>query len=151
MSVFNRNISVDIEETPDGALLVKSHMKDLYHDILVELTVARPGFVIKKADVRMGEVPGADLCREVYPLVKQLEGLSIAKGFIKKATSLLGGSKGCPNVLDLVLVGAPLAINVSWSVDVSKGIIEESEARRVMAKSLDGVCIAYTGRGAEAS
>lgn len=47
-------------------------------------------------------------------------------------------------MLNLVLVAAPLAINASWLSDASKGRITPSEAKKVGAKSLEGVCIAYT-------
>lgn len=146
MSIFSRNIAIDIEEGPDETLLVKSHMIDVFHDILVHLTVSRPGFVIQKAEIWMDRVPAGDRCREVYPLVRQLQGTSIKRGFTNRVTSLLGGGRGCPNVVNLVLVAAPLAINASWLSDAAKGRITPAEAKKVGAKSLDGVCIAYTGR-----
>lgn len=146
MRVFSRNIAIDIDKNPDEMLLVRSHMTDVFHDILVHLTVSRPGFVIEKAEIWMDRVPAGDRCREVFPIVKHLEGLSIKRGFTNRVTSLLGGGQGCPNVLNLVLVAAPLAINASWLSDASKGRITPSEVKRVGAKSLEGVCIAYTGR-----
>lgn len=148
MPVFSRDISVDIEENPDESLLVKSHMEDIFHDILVYLTVSRPDFIVQKAEIWMERIP-SERCREVYPVVKQLEGVSIKSGFTSRVTSLLGGGRGCPNVVNLVLVGAPLALNASWLSDVYKGRLTTSEFQAVYSKGLDGVCIAHTGNKAE--
>ncbi len=112
MTLFSRNISVDIVEGENGNLVVTSRMVDRLHDITVTLDVSYPDYTIVDADVVMTMVP-SEHCYLMYPIAKKLIGLRIAKGFNRSVVGILAGVQGCSNVLNLVLVGAPLAINAA--------------------------------------
>ncbi|MBI2865543.1 MAG: DUF2889 domain-containing protein [Chloroflexi bacterium] len=112
MTLFSRNITVDIDEGENENLIVTSRMVDVFHDITVTLDVSHPGFTILDAHVEMAKVPSQN-CYLIYPVAKKLIGLSIARGFNRSVVNLLAGVAGCSNILNLVLAAAPLAINAA--------------------------------------
>ncbi|MDO8674181.1 MAG: DUF2889 domain-containing protein [Dehalococcoidia bacterium] len=134
MTIFSRNIAVDIDEGTEGTLLVKSRMVDRFHDISVLLTVSNPGFTILDVEVEMAVAPDEG-CNLVYPLAKKLVGLSIAGGFNRRVVSILAGANGCSNVLNMVLVAAPLAINAAQLL--------ANGGKKGSSNYLKGTCIAH--------
>jgi hypothetical protein len=142
MSLFSRKFNVDFRENPDESLLVTSRMEDELHDITLELVISRPELMIRRAEVRMERIPGTD-CRDICPVINQLEGLTITSGFTKKVVALLKDGGGCPNVQNLIMLAAPLAVNIAMLADFKKGRLDHSQIEQLVTNSLDGVCVGF--------
>ncbi|MBN2752568.1 MAG: DUF2889 domain-containing protein [Rhodospirillaceae bacterium] len=56
---------------------------------------------IHEAEAEIGHAPFS-ICPIVAPLASRLVGLSIGKGFMAEARRIMGGTKGCTHVLELL-------------------------------------------------
>ena len=141
-SLFNRNFNVDIKEKDSYTYRLDVTMKDIYHDFLLTLDVETSEFIIENVKLKLNKKPKEE-CEELKTLVKKMEGVRISQGFTKSVTSTLGGSKGCPNLVNLFLISAPLALNVNATVDKKNENLTKEELEILLSDVLGGVCLAY--------
>ncbi len=113
----------------DGRMRVRGHLVDTkpqglsrrdgtpltIHDMIVDLYVAMPSFVIDEVDVTM-QVHPYPLCTGVLEDYQQLVGLSISRGYTRKVRELFGGPGGCSHVGALLQAMGPAAVQASWSL-----------------------------------
>lgn len=85
------------------------------HHMVVDLTVAYPDLTIRTAEVRL-EVHPQSSCPRIADHYKQLEGLSIARGFTQKVRERFGGPRGCTHTTALLQAMAPVAVQCMWSM-----------------------------------
>lgn len=84
------------------------------HDMIVDLYVAMPSFVIDEVHVTM-QVHPYPVCTGVLEDYQQLVGLSITRGYSRRVRELFGGPNGCSHVGALLLALGPVAVQASWS------------------------------------
>ena len=84
------------------------------HDMIVDLYVAMPDFVIDQVEVTM-EVHPYQVCTDVLVDYQQLVGLSITRGYTRRVRELFGGPNGCSHVGALLQALGPVAVQASWS------------------------------------
>lgn len=113
----------------DGRMRVRGHLVDtkphglsradgtplVIHDMIVDLYVAMPSFVIDEVDVTM-QVHPYQACTGVLEDYQQLVGLSITRGYSRRVRELFGGPSGCSHVGALLLALGPVAVQASWSL-----------------------------------
>ncbi len=87
----------------------------IIHQMVVDLVVTVPGFVIVEAEARM-EVNPYKTCTEILPDYQQLVGLSISRGYSRKIRELFGGPGGCSHIGALLTAMGPVASQASWSM-----------------------------------
>ncbi len=85
------------------------------HDMVVELYLTMPGFVIDEVEVAM-QVHPYEICPSIVDHYQQLVGVSIARGYARRVRELFGGPGGCSHVGALLLAMGPVAIQASWSL-----------------------------------
>lgn len=85
------------------------------HDMVIELFVAMPDFVIDQVDVTMNVHPYRQ-CTTVIDDYQQLVGLSITRGYSRRVRELFGGPNGCSHVGALLQAIGPVAVQASWSL-----------------------------------
>ncbi|UMZ74346.1 DUF2889 domain-containing protein [Natranaerofaba carboxydovora] len=141
-SLFNRNFNVDIKEKDSSTYQLDVTMKDMYHDFLLTLDVETSEFIIENVQLKLNKKPKEE-CEELKTLVKKMEGVRVSQGFTKSVTSTLGGSKGCPNLVNLFLISAPLALNVNATVDKKNENLTKEELEILLSDVLGGACLAY--------
>lgn len=90
------------------------------HQMRVELEVAQAGLVIRKARVEFATHPHTT-CPLIAQAYRQLEGLSIARGFNAKLAELFGGAQGCTHTNALLRAMAPAVVQAVWSLAVRDG------------------------------
>lgn len=147
---FSRNISIDaFEEGPDrfvlrGSLTDQRHLPyrqylsgeirepGVIHNMEIEVEISIPELRILSAQARMEAVPNED-CREIRDSINKIVGLSISRGFTKKVRDLLGESRGCLHLTNLVLVMGSAAAQALWTFYSSRK--ERERTRRF--KDLD--------------
>ena len=100
--VYLRNKHASTIVLEDGSLLLRVVLNETYFSSSVEMVIAVPDLEIVSVK---GEIHRCfnERCSEAIPLLQQAAGLRIGPGLIKSVTGLIGGSKGCPKMADLVL------------------------------------------------
>ncbi len=141
-TVFNRNFNVKIDEGEGPTLQVSTTMKDMYHDFLLTMEISNQDFTIKKINLETKSRPKED-CLQLQSLAKKMEGEQITTGFIKKVTSVLGGRSGCPNLINLFLISAPLALNASAVKYQRDNNLSPEALEELWDNLMGGVCLAY--------
>lgn len=144
-TLFNRNFNVNIEEKNKSTMWLEITMKDMYHNFDLTMEVDRTEYSIQNVNLKLNKRP-KDKCEELKQLVKKMEGVKIGKGFIKTVTSTLGGSYGCPNLINLFLISAPLALNASALAYKRDNNLSEEDMESVWENVLGGVCLAYPAK-----
>ncbi|MBS4023851.1 MAG: DUF2889 domain-containing protein [Dethiobacter sp.] len=144
MSLFRRTIDIDINAHSDGVFSLVTTLSDMYHDIVLTLLISVPEYKIVDAAVDMKKIPHA-ACRQTYPLVRALTGQQITAGFTRNVLHALGGENGCPNLVNLMLVSAPLVMNAAAVLRMQQENLSQAELEELWHGILGGVCIAYSG------
>lgn len=88
------------------------------HHMQVELQVAWPSMEIVAADV-LFEAHPHNSCTSIIEHYRSLVGLSIARGFVNEVRQRFGGPRGCTHTTALLLAMAPVAVQSTWSMQVS--------------------------------
>lgn len=147
---YTRNKYASTTDLDDGSLLVQTRVEDTFFAATMEMVVKPP--LLEITSVK-GEILRYfnDECREAAPMLQKAVGLQIGTGFIKAVNGLIGGSKGCPRMADLVLEGCDQVI-LRFTVDPLREILTKSaeeliEAHKVFVTGnprLIGSCIAFS-------
>ena len=77
------------------------------HEMWLRLTIDR-NLTILDALASMDALPYPGGCEKITPAYRKLIGLSLARGFRKKVREILGGTKGCTHLTEM-LAGMPTA------------------------------------------
>jgi len=106
---FLRNKVVEVSPRADGCLEVAWRLTDDLLQADIKLTVQLPDLEIVEARAELQRlVP--DSWASAGELIKKIEGVRVGSGLRKIAAGLLGGSGGCPVLVDAVLESANAVI-----------------------------------------
>ena len=106
---FLRNKVVEVDPLPDGSLAVSWRQTDDLLNAEVILKIQLPDLEIVEAEAGLDRlVPRA--WSAAPKLIKKIEGVRIGAGLRKIVHGLLGGSNGCPVLVDSVLESANAVI-----------------------------------------
>lgn len=105
------------------------------HDMWLRLTIDE-AFVIHQVDAALDSGP-YNSCPAIVPSFRQLEGLSIGPGWNMKVRRILGGTRGCTHLLELL---APLATTAFQTLYARRREKSERQTGRpkIRAKSETG-------------
>jgi hypothetical protein len=106
---------VVVDEKPAGLYLKGDEQPLWLHHMIVELEIVYPTFLIEKASATFHEHPHLE-CTHITDHYKNLEGMSIARGFNAKVKELFAGARGCTHITALLSAMAPVAIQAGWSM-----------------------------------
>jgi len=127
-----RNISISCFEGQAGRLVIKGVLSDermfpsfLYsankvcqagfvHRIEAMLELALPSLEIIAAQAEMPVTPLAE-CAQLAEVIQKLVGRCIKAGFTKEVKELIGGTKGCLHLSNLIIAMASASIQGMWS------------------------------------
>ena len=99
---FLRNKVVEVQPQADGSIEVSWRLADDLLKAEVDLEIQLPDLEIVAAEARLDRlVPEAWL--SAPELIKKIEGVRIGSGLRKIVQGLLGGSNGCPILVQAVL------------------------------------------------
>jgi len=143
MSIFIRNILIDLDEAQENVMRVSAHMKDVVHDIRVSLFVSLPDYTIIDVSLEMRETP-EKACQKLNDVIGSIKGIKIEAGFNTKIKRLLSGKTGCTNVLSLLTVAAPLVINISWFLYRKKTKMSDVDYQKMKRADMIDKCIAFS-------
>lgn len=103
-----------VDNKPHGLCLADGEPM-VIHDMVVDLIVTVPEFIIEGVESKMNVHP-YQACTDVLPDYQQLVGLSITRGYSRKVRELFGGPGGCSHVGALLQALGPVAVQASWSL-----------------------------------
>ncbi len=150
--IHQRSYDCEAFDEGDGRMRVRGRLVDnkphglsladgeplVIHDMVVDLIVSVPEFIIEGVDATMNVHPYQS-CTDILPDYQQLVGLSITRGYSRKIRELYGGPGGCSHVGALLQALGPVAVQASWSLLtlhnepadhlIEKGDAEERERR----------------------
>ena len=99
---FLRNKVVEVEPRPDSNIAVSWRLTDDLQRAVVNIRVQPPDLGIAEAAAQLGRlVPRA--WSSAPELIKKIEGVRIGSGLRKIVQGMLGGSQGCPLLVQAVL------------------------------------------------
>ena len=134
---FQRDISYRVFRL-DGNIALTATMKDIFHDIFLEVQVDPASMRICAAMVNFEKHP-TDYCPEIDRAMTALVGTVIGKGMTKRLLELFGGREGCGNIRTMLMALLPLALNAK----AAAGIKGEAEMLEKIRRELVGTCIGY--------
>jgi hypothetical protein len=147
---------VVVDEKPAG-LYLKGDVQPLWlHHMIVELEIVYPTFLIEKAAATFHEHPHLE-CTHITDHYKNLEGMSIARGFNAKVKELFAGARGCTHITALLSAMAPVAIQAGWSMravassDVQVDAQKDHENRERQLAGTINTCHMWDENGALAA
>jgi hypothetical protein len=142
VSLFNRRIEIDINPYGDEMFRLVTTLADVYHDLTLRLLITGREFLITEAAVEIKRIPHPR-CREISRLAGSLSGLTVGPGFTGQVRTRFGGKEGCPNLLNLVLLTAPLVVNAAAIQRLQQENLSPEREEAVWQETLGGVCLAY--------
>jgi hypothetical protein len=116
------------------------------HHMAIRLLVNSSNFLIEDVDVDLLSVPRL-VCRETIDCLAPLRGLTITKGFTSKVKKLVGGTKGCTHLLELLLAMAPVIFQGFAAQQSQKPAAFDSDLVKRMSQSLVNTCHAWRADG----
>lgn len=137
MEDFQRDFSYRLVKREDTILLTAT-MKDIFHDIYLEVVADIETLAVNAASVDFRKAP-SEQCPNVQPALAKIVGMTIGKGMNRKIMESLGGGDGCGNIKNMLLGLLPLAINVK----AAAGITDEKEMMTTIHNKLRGTCAGY--------
>jgi hypothetical protein len=142
--IHTRSYDCEAYAEDDGRLRVRGRLADtkpnglgladgeplVIHDMVVDLLVSMPDFIIEEVESTMNVHP-YDLCTNILADYQQLVGLPITRGYSRKVKELFGGPGGCSHIGALLQAMGPVAVQASWSLTT----LTEDPAERVAAEA----------------
>ena len=142
MSLFRRTIEIDINPGAEGELILLTTLMDMYHDIRLTLHISSETYQITDVSLDMKRIPHPN-CPAIEAKMHRLAGAQVGPGFTKQVLAVLGGEQGCPNLTNLVMLTAPLAMNAAAVLKQQRENLSEEEMDALWQQVLGGVCISY--------
>lgn len=136
--VHTRTITVTTREVDSTTLVVEGDLRDdrycpsfvytaqkfvdpgVIHEIKITFELRLPGPVIQSAHAVMKTIPH-ELCREAAAVIGKMAGLTIRPGFTQLTNELIGGTRGCIHLTNLVHAMASAAIQGQWAFYLQVG------------------------------
>lgn len=140
MKIFEREIRVSVEMDESG-FQIKSHLIDNNHDMQVDVLVEQETMQIKAVDGQMERVPYA-VCQNPLQGLNVLVGLHVKPGINRIVRDLIGGTKGCVHIVELLqeCFKAALQGNICLVVNQLTG----EERTKKLEQMLKNQCLRYT-------
>ena len=117
MEIYERNINASVSRDGDDHIRTKASLLDLNHNMRVEIRVRIKDRAIVDADAQMVKTPFA-VCHRTAAFMKNLVGLKIERGILRKVSKLLGRSEGCTHIYELSVEAVRLSSNVLLGFEV---------------------------------
>jgi hypothetical protein len=138
MGSFQRDISFRVSLPGDNRIQLTATMRDVYHDILVEVLVDADTLKTEALRAEFIRCP-EQVCPNAAERLQDLVGVVIGRGLNRKIIDALGGGNGCGNLRIMLLGLLPLAMNVK----AADGFADEQAMMGSIREKLRGSCAGY--------
>jgi hypothetical protein len=161
--LHTRKIEISTYEYDEQRILVEGFLKDdryqkthaltgetfprgVIHHMGIRLLINCSSFVIEDVDAELISVP-RDVCRETLQCLSPVKGMIITRGFTAKVKKLVGGTKGCTHLLELLLAMAPAAVQGFAAHQSRKPAAFDPDRMKFILKYLINTCHAWREDG----
>ena len=100
---YIRNKHASTIELDGESILARTTIEDTFFAAIVEMIVQLPDLEVASIKGEIKRALHHKECQGAIPLLQGVVGLRVGPGIIKAVNSLIGGTKGCPKMADLVL------------------------------------------------
>ena len=138
MGNFRRDITYQVAQPQENRIQLTATMRDVYHDILVEVLVDADTLAIEALQAEFVRCP-EKACPNATERLQSLVGVVIGRGLNRKIMDALGGGAGCGNLRIMLLGLLPLAMNVK----AADGFADEQAMMGSIRGKLRGSCAGY--------
>lgn len=114
---------------------------DHLHDISARITLDK-SLTIVEAEACMDYTP-YHYCKKIPPVFSQIVGIQIGAGWMGKIRSVMGGTKGCTHITELLGPMATTAFQTMVSISGPDRIPEENQSTRERAPVYMNSCHSY--------
>jgi len=142
MPIFEREKSIKLSQLDDNSLEVTAFLKDKFHEIRTSIVFEIHSKQILQAEAEMITAP-FDLCREVCPKMDELVGLRIKKGVRKMAQEIVGNSRGCAHLVDLVMDSFKVVVQAAEYCLLPAEMPFEEKLQKIQSINM-GICHTYS-------
>ena len=142
MGRFQRDITYQVSLPRANRIQLTATMRDVYHDIVVEVLVDADTLTIEALQAEFFRCPEI-ACRSAVERLQGLVGVVIGRGLNRKIVDALGGAAGCGNLRIMLLGLLPLAMNVK----AAEGFADEEAMMDSIRGKLRGSCAGYPQDG----
>jgi hypothetical protein len=147
MEILERNINTKARRGPEGAIIVKSSILDLHHNMFFEMKIDMDTKEIISVKAEMVKVPYPE-CKNALSNVKDLIGLKLERGLVKKMAEILGKNTGCTHMLEIAITASRTAsytiLNILSEGKKWKEIMASDEKKYQVVKAyLDNSCVMF--------
>jgi hypothetical protein len=147
MEILERNINTQAKRGAEGAIIVKSSILALPDNMFFEMQIDMESKEIKSVKAGMVKVPYPE-CKNALANVKNLIGLKLERGLVKKMAEILGKNTGCTHMLEIAIAASRTAsytiLNILSEGKKWKEIMASDEERYQVVKAyLDNSCVMF--------
>lgn len=142
MAFFERHKSVIINQIDDNTLEVTAYMKDKFHEIKTHLVFDCISRQLTGAKAEMLTVP-FDLCREVSVKMNELVGLELKKGVTRWVNEIVGTSRGCSHLVDLITDSVKALVQSAGVGLLPREMPFEEKLEKIQTLNM-GICHTYS-------
>jgi hypothetical protein len=118
-------------EPEDNTLMVYATSEETVFAARAEIKVKLPDLEVVEIQGEIRRSPFAR-CQKVVSLLPQTAGLRVGPGIIKLVHGLIGGSKGCPQMANLVMEGID-AVILHFTTEPLKEILKKEGEKQIIA------------------
>jgi hypothetical protein len=158
-ALYYRTKTVGIYPLGGDRYLVAAALQDELHDVRAEVEIVHPSLEIVAARSEVRNGPFTQVCNLTHPNMEKLVGMKIGRGFTVQARKLVGGTKGCHRVSELVVEIAQAAYQLHF-VLFFQGVSKEEQEKhdvpvarwKAVNSSIPGMrntCFAYNDQAEE--
>jgi hypothetical protein len=157
-TLHHRDITVRGYKRDDGMFDIEGHLHDTkevdfkvasgqrkagesLHSMWLRITIDRT-FTIVAAEAATDAMPYTGYCDQIAPDYKKLIGLAIRPGFSNRVKELLGGTRGCTHLTDLIGVVATTAFQTVAGQGLQTGVEKPFQLDRCHALALTSPAVA---------
>jgi hypothetical protein len=127
MEALRRTIETEVSDAGDGNYRAVARLTDPFHDIEVAVMVRAADHTITDASARMTRVPYADTCPNSLPRMSDLSDVPIGASLGRAVRDAVGGDRGCPYLVELVVQACKLAMLASLSEQARHAVLIEND------------------------
>src|SRR6185369_9160713 len=98
---FQRDLQYRVSKAEEGLVLTAT-MKDLFHDVFIEIRINPDNMMIIAAKVDFLKSP-SEFCPRIDRAMAELVGATVGKGIHKRLVEIFGGQEGCGNIRTILM------------------------------------------------
>lgn len=136
---LDREVKISAEEL-DGFINVNSYLNDNRHEMKINLKVDPISMVIKDIEVEMIRAP-YEICQKALLPINSLIGLTVKSGINKQVIEIMGRTKGCVHIIDLLRDTFKGVMQGRFRYNVKN--LEPDERIKQFEEKLKGTCVRY--------